>query len=228
MRAICLTLWLAACWPAAAVGGEQEALFNRVYLEAQAEREIPNDEMRVVLVAEHQGRSPAEIAERVNRDMSWALGIVKGQVDIAAASGGYRTWPLYEDKLIVGWRAAQELELTGTALARLTELTGRLQEKLQVRDMQFRPTKATRDRFQDELLEEALAAFKRRVEIAGRHMPSADYRIVELHLNTGGGPQPMMYAERAMMKTMDSGAAPAVEAGTSLLIVTVSGSVQFY
>lgn len=205
---------------------EQEVLFNRVYLDAQAERQIPNDEMRVVLVTEHQGRDPAELAQRVNRDMAWALAVVKGEKEIAAASGGYRTIPLYEDRLIVGWRASQELELTSTATGRLTELTGTLQERLQVRDMQFRPTKATRDRHQDELMEEALASFKRRADIVSRHMPAKDYRIVEIHVGAGGGPQPVMY-ERAMMK-MDAGGAPAVEAGTSLLTVTVSGSVQFY
>lgn len=206
--------------------GEEEVLFNRVYLDAQAERQIPNDEMRVVLVTEHQGKSPADLAERVNRDMSWALDLAKGAKDVAPATGSYRTFPLYEDRLIVGWRATQELELTSTSMARLTELTGKLQERLQVRDMQFRPTKATRDKFQEELMEEALAAFKRRAEIVSRHMSSKDYRIVELHVNAGGGPQPVMY-ERAMMK-MDAGAAPAVEAGTSLLTVTVSGNVQFY
>lgn len=214
------------CLAAASPAGDEETLFNRVYLDAQAERQIPNDEMRVVLVTEHQGKSPAELAERVNRDMNWALDLAKGVKEVTPATGSYRTYPLYDDRLIVGWRAEQELELTSTTMARLNDLTGRLQERLQVRDMQFRPTKATRDKYQEELVEEALAAFKRRAEIVAGHMPSRDYRIVELHVNAGGGPQPVMY-ERAMMK-MDSGSAPAVEAGTSLLIVTVSGNVQFY
>jgi predicted secreted protein len=214
------------CLATAAGAGEEEVLFNRVYLDAQAERQIPNDEMRVILVTEHQGKSPADLAERVNRDMAWGLDQARAAKDVVAATGSYRTFPLYDDRLIVGWRATQELELTSTSMARLTELTGRLQERLQVRDMQFRPTKATRDRFQEELMAEALAAFKRRAEIVSNHMPSRDYRIVELHVNASGGPQPVMY-ERAMMK-MDAGGAPAVEAGTSLLIVTVSGNVQFY
>jgi predicted secreted protein len=214
------------CAAASSFAGEEQVLFNRVYLDAQAERQIPNDEMRVILVTEHQGKSPADLAGRVNSDMAWALELAKGAKDVVAGTGSYRTFPLYQDKLIVGWRATQELELTSTSMARLTELTGKLQERLQVRDMQFRPTKATRDRFQEELMEEALATFRRRAEIVGRHMPSKDYRIVEMHVNAGGGPQPMMY-ERAMMK-MDAGGAPAVEAGTSLLIVTVSGNVQYY
>jgi len=222
----CLLVLPMFCAAVASPADEEKVLFNRVYLDAQAERQVPNDEMRVVLATEHQGKSPADLAERVNRDMSWALDVVKSVKEVAAASGSYRTFPLYENNLIVGWSATQELELTSTSMSRLTELTGKLQERLQVRDMQFRPTKATRDQHQEELMEEALAAFKRRAEIVSRHMPTKDYRIVELHVNAGGGPQPVMY-ERAMMK-MDTGSQPAVEAGTSLLIVTVSGNVQFY
>jgi predicted secreted protein len=224
LRCLLALLLLSSIAVAHENGGD--VLFNRVYLDAQAERQIPNDEMRVVLVTEHQGKSPSDLAQRVNRDMAWALEVAKPVKEVAAGSGSYRTFPLYEDNLIVGWRAMQELELTSTAMERLTELTGRLQERLQVRDMQFRPTRATRDKHQEELMEEALAAFKRRAEIVSRHMPTKDYRIVEMHVNAGGGPQPVMY-ERAMMK-MDAGGRPAVEAGTSLLIVTVSGNVQFY
>jgi predicted secreted protein len=59
-------------------------------------------------------------------------------------------------------------------------------------------------------------------------MDNMDYRIIELHVNTGGQRPPVMYAERAMVQSMDARKAPAVEAGTSKLTVTVSGSVQFF
>jgi predicted secreted protein len=208
------------------VQATEEVLFNRVYLDAQAEREIPNDEMRVVLYVEQQGRDAATLAERINQDMNWALEIVKGEKSVAAASGNYRTVPLYENRLIARWRVSQDLELVSTSIERLTELTGRLQERLQVRSMEFRPTKSTRDRHQEQLMEEARSLFKRRAEIVGRHMPSRQYRIVELHVNAGGGPVPLERM-RAAVLAMDAAPAPAVEAGTSLLTVTVSGNVQF-
>ena len=48
-----------------------------------------------------------------------------------------------------------------------------------------------------------------------------------MHINTGGG-----IIDRSMLKVgmmaMDSKSAPAVEAGTSKITVTVSGSVQFF
>ena len=205
---------------------EGDVLYNRVYLDAQAEREVPNDEMRVVLFVEQQGRDAESLQQRINQDMNWALDMAKREKDIATSSGSYRTVPLYENRLIARWRVSQELELVSTSINRLTELTGRLQERLQVRSMDFRPTKATRDRYQEELMEEALALFKRRAEIVGRHMPTPKYRIVELQVNAGGGPIPMERMKLATM-AMQADAAPGVEAGTSLMTVTVSGNVQF-
>jgi len=111
---------------------------------------------------------------------------------------------------------------------RLTALVGELQARLQVRGMQFYPTRATRDGIVDELITEAMAAFKKRVRIVSAEMDEKNYRIVDLRVETGDGftPYPVARASRAMEMKMD--ASPAVEAGTSSVTVTVSGSVQFF
>ncbi|MGH8248912.1 MAG: SIMPL domain-containing protein [Gammaproteobacteria bacterium] len=210
------------------IAHEEDILFNRVFLEAQAQRRVPNDEMQVLLVTEHQGKSPQGIAESVNADMNWALSEAKAYKEVAAATRGYQTFPIYDKRIIVGWRATQELQLTSQSMTRLTELAGKLQERLQVHQMLFRPTKKTQDQYQDELIEEALVAFKRRAEIVGRQMENKEYRIVELHVNAGGDQPPVMFAERAAMMAADANLAPSVEAGTSTVTVTVSGSIQFY
>jgi uncharacterized protein YggE len=55
-----------------------------------------------------------------------------------------------------------------------------------------------------------------------------NYRIVNIQVSTGQS-GPVMYRESmvSMAKTQDA-MAPAVEAGTSKVIVTVSGSIQFF
>lgn len=160
--------------------------------------------------------------------MNWALSEAKGYNELEVATRGYQSSPIYDKRIIVAWRATQELQLTSQSMTRLTELAGKLQERLQIRQMLFRLTKKTQDQYQDELIEEALTAFKRRAEIVGRQMENRDYRIVELHVNSGGGQPPVMFAERAAMKAADVDFTPSVEAGTSTVIVTVSGSIQFY
>ncbi|MCH8263141.1 MAG: hypothetical protein IIA77_08890 [Proteobacteria bacterium] len=42
-------------------------------LQAQAEREISNDQMIVLLATEHEGSDAASLAAKINSDMQWAL-----------------------------------------------------------------------------------------------------------------------------------------------------------
>ncbi len=113
-------------------------------------------------------------------------------------------------------------------MAALSEVIGELQEKLHVRQMQFSASKQTRDKIENELIEEDMQAFKRRAAIIKKHMDEKDYRIVNLHINSNGQRPHPMPAQRRSMQTMEMASTPTVEAGTSKITVTVSGSVQFF
>lgn len=227
-----LLLFFTACismLPVLACADDDETLFNVVNLQAQAEQEIPNDQMTVVLVTEHEGSDPAAVSREINRDMQWALDIIKSYKGVNSKTGNYQTHPIYNKQTITGWRSSQQVELRSENMESLTELTGKLQEQLQVRQMAFSPTDATRKQYENALIEEALVAFRERIAIIGKHMDQKNHRIVNIHINTGGHQPPIMF-ERTAMKTMamDSGASPATEAGTSKITVTVNGSVQFF
>lgn len=209
--------------------GENGTLFNQVRLEARAEREVENDQLRVVLAVEAQGAEPDKLADRVNETMRWALDMAGKQPDIQISTKAYQTFPVYKDKLVVAWRASQLLEIESTNIPVLSKLTGMLQAKLQIREMTFTPTEETRVKAENTLIGEAMEAFKRRVEVIGKHMKEKNYRIVEININTGGYQPPVMLARSASLKAMSGDiATPAVEAGTSKVTVTVSGSVQFF
>ncbi len=222
-----LILMLTCCAAVATQAHDEATLFNKVSLQAEAQREVPNDEMRVLLAAEHQGNEPAKLSEQVNWDMAWALEQA-GHVDaIDVETQGYVTQPIYNSGAISGWRVRQELQLKTSEFAKLTELLGTLQQRLQIRQMGFSPTPATRKQHQNELITEAIQSFKERIAIVQQNMDGKDYRIIEMNVNTSGfGYRPMAMADMGMAKMERSG--PAVEAGTSEVTVTVSGSVQFY
>lgn len=214
--------------PLVQAGDDHETLFNKVSLQAEAQREVPNDEMSVMLVAEHQGSEPSVLAERVNEDMDWALKRTKQADAIKAETRGYSTQPIYDDGVVRGWRVRQQLQLKSEDFAGLTELLGELQERLQIAQMGFSPTPETQQKHQDELITEAMERFKERVAIIRKSMDDRDYRIIDLNVNTNGfGHRPYAaMADMSMAKAERS--APAVEGGTSQVTVTVSGSVQFY
>ncbi|MBL1143251.1 MAG: SIMPL domain-containing protein [Proteobacteria bacterium] len=209
------------------IAHENELLFNQVNLQAQSEREIPNDQLTVILAIEEDGKEAAKIASNINKDMDWALSKTKSHNDIESRTLSYNTYPVYDKRVVVAWRATQQLELKSTNITELSELVGELQKRLQVKNMSFSPTKETRKRYEDELIEEAMIAFKHRVEIIKKHMDNKNVRIVNVHVNTGGGYPGPVYAENRSM-SMSLKSAPAVEAGTSNISVTVSGSVQFF
>ena len=209
------------------IAHDNDPLFNQVNLQAQSERDVPNDQLTVLLAVEEEGKEAAKIASKINKDMDWALSKSKPHQDIETRTLSYNTYPVYDKRTVVAWRATQQLELKSSNITALSELVGDIQERLQVKNMSFSPTKKTRKRYEDELIEEAMIAFKQRVELIKKHMDNKNVRIVNIHVNTGGGHSRPIYAESRVM-SMSSKSAPAVEAGTSKLTVTVSGSVQFF
>ena len=206
---------------------ETETLFNQVHIQVQSERDIANDLMQVLLVSEHQGKTPATLARKVNTDTSWALQKAKKDSDFKVSTRAYQTYPDYRDGRVIGWRVSQEIMIKSENMAKLGELVGELQEKLQVRQMQFSASKKSRDTIEDELIDEAMQAFERRAGILKKHMGNQDYRVVNIHVNSNSQVQPMMRARQRAM-AMEMADAPTVEAGTSKVTVSVSGSIQFY
>lgn len=219
---------LAAYLPvSAAADDNNDALFNQVHLEASAERDVENDRLEVTLAVEVQGKEPGRIAAEVNEVMDWALKKAGSASDIEAQTGSYQTYPVYRDQVVIAWRARQQLLLKSQKITELSELVGVLQEKLQVKQMHFSVSPEARREAENALISEAMQAFKQRIMTVKGHLDGSDYRVVNLHINTGR-PSPVIYQERAMAMSTRDAAAPAVESGSSQVTVTINGSVQFY
>ncbi len=223
------SIFLYFCVLSSVVAHDSEPLFNQINLQAQSEREIPNDQLTVLLNVEEEGKEATKIANKINQDMKWALSKTRNHSDIETRTLSYNTYPIYDKRTVIAWHATQQLELKSTNITELSEFVGDLQERLQVKNMNFSPTKKTRERYEDELIEEAMIAFRRRVEVIKKHMDEKNVRIVNMNIHTGGSHAQPVYAKSRMM-AMDSmeRSAPAVEAGTSKLTVTINGSVQFF
>lgn len=212
-----------------AIAHDEETLFNRVNLQAQANMEIPNDEIQVILAVEKEGGDAAVIAKEINKTMKWALSHSRKGEDVNLRTLSYNTHPVYKKQTIVAWRASQQLEIKGTSVSEITELAGELQERLQIKSMRFSPSMEARKKYENLLIDDAMKAFKQRVDLLKTHMEGQNVRVINININTGRGNYPRpVYAERMMAMDSMAKSAPAVEAGTSSLTVTVNGSVQFY
>lgn len=225
-------LWIAAlvCGAAsgAASGAENPLHYNQVRFQVTASRTVANDHMRAVLVVQDEGDDSAQLADRINRTMAWALQQSKGRTGIEVRSGGYATQPVYNKNALAGWRASQELSLEGGDFGAIGQLVGVLQQRLQLHAVAFSIAPRTKLAVEAQLIDEALDGFKRRAEQVRGNIGTPGYRIVEININTEDlpvQPMPMLRAE-AMSLSAKSVAAPGFEGGDSDVRVSVQGTVQ--
>jgi len=220
---------LSSAWLLAAPGAladEVATPMRRVEFGVQTSREIANDWVRAVVGVTDEDGNAAKLADRVNQAMTWALERARARSGVSAKSGGYSTVPVHDPRKGERrfWRASQDLLLEGADPRAMSELLGELQSRVQLRSIDFMVSPAQRRKVEDELIDEALAAFQARAERVRQRLGSRGYEIVQISIHFSGvePPVPMM---RAAMESADM-APPALEAGTSELVTSVTGSIE--
>ncbi len=208
-----------------AVAADEAPRYNQIHFQVERNRPVDNDRMHAVLAVTAEDDSAARLADQVNRSMDWAVKTAKMRTGVEVHSGGYRTYPVYNKEKIQRWRATQELLLEGPDFAELGSLIGQLQERLQVTSINFSVSAERRRAVEDELIAQALDAFKQRAELVRRQFAAKSYRIVDVSINAGGG-QPVPVMVRASSRDAGSVAPPALEAGTSILTVNAGGTIE--
>jgi predicted secreted protein len=211
----------------AAAAAAEDVPDRRVGFSVERSREVANDWVTAVLSVSHEDPKAAEVAARINRDMTWAMGLAKAQPAVRTRSGGYSTYPVHDPKRgdVRHWRGVQEIVLESGDVSAVTALVGELQERLQVQSLGFSVSPERRRKI-EELVSEALKAFQERAELVRKSFGAGGYRLVEVQVGSSGAAPPPV---RPMMRTMAAQAEmmpPAVEGGTSEIAVSASGSIE--
>jgi len=159
--------------------------------------------------------------------MQWALARLKPYTSIKHKTLDYRTQPNYDSKHrnIIGWRASQSLQLETEDVKAAGEAIQTLQERLQVSGIRFEPKPETRRQREDQLIHDALDAFKDRALLVQSNMGMPSYTVLDIHVNTESHGGPMYRGENMRASTMDM-AAPGLEGGSSEIRVFVNGRIQ--
>jgi predicted secreted protein len=216
---VALVLGLSGC----AAAGEKQDPFDVVSFEAQASREVQNDELVAVLAVELHGPDPASLAQTANRRMAEALKRVATVPAVKARSGTYQTFPRYDrNQRVEGWQVTQELRLESADFAAAARLIGELQQTLVVRSMALRLSAQARRSAEDALIGEAIDAFRARAERVRAAMKASGYRVRTLNLGTAAGSPPRPFEARALA----SSAPVAIEGGVTVVTVSANGSIQ--
>ncbi|MCU1715620.1 SIMPL domain-containing protein [Pseudomonas sp. 5P_3.1_Bac2] len=205
--------------------------YNQVALNAEVSQEIAHDMMDVTLYSEEQNSDPAALAEQISKTLNSAISKARQVKDIQVSSGSRNSYPIYDQKnqKITGWRERAELRLQSADFAALSKLTGELLGELKMAGMNFSIASATRKKHEDQLIKDAVAAFKARAQLTTEALGGKDYKLVSLNLNSGGF-QPPVYRMNAAFKGIamaaSADAMPEVEAGTSQVSLTADGVIE--
>ena len=205
---------------------DDELRYNQVRLQSRQTESVSNDTMHVTLQTYAEMQDPAKLATRINQEMEWALAQTKQLQGVKVRTGSYQTWPVTRKEVTTGWRGQQDLILESRDTQLLSRLTGKLQDKLQIRSMSFSVSDEKRVTVENRLIDLALNAFKERARIVGDNLKADGYRIVELNVGTSTTRPPMMHQARVASMSMEANDAVAVEGGESDIRITVNGTIE--
>lgn len=214
---------------AAAQGPAVELRWNQVDLQAEATREVQNDTVQANLYVELTDANPAALAAQLNRATSEALKTASEFKTVQARTGGNTTFPVYDrNQKLTGWRGRADIRLESKDFAAAAQLVGKLQSSLQLGQVSFAVSPELRRKTENELIVDAIAAFRSRAEVAAKALGAKSYRIRRVSLNTQGAfPQPRPYMGRvAAASAADAAPPPPLEGGTAVVTVGAAGTVE--
>lgn len=223
-----LGLALLALLVACAQADDSPDPMHRVSFQVERSREVTNDWMQAVVGITDEDADSSRLADRINATMTKALATAKRADGVKVKSGGYSTHPVHEKGKLRRWRASQDLILESSDVEAVTKLVGTLQNELQLRSIGFSVSPERRRGIEDELVAEVLAAFRARAEIVRRSLGARSYEIVQISINTQGGAPPRPVRMMAMeMESRSQVRAPALEGGSSRIVVHANGTIEF-
>lgn len=232
MRYLALTtLLLGTTLSTMTIAAEKEPLnYNIVNVQAEATRQVSNDEMHAVLFIEKINKQPAELSSQIAQLMNQAMSLAKKYPQVKVETGSQTTYPVYDNdnQKLKEWRGRAEVQIESKDFKAASQLISELQQNFQTQSINFSVSDEQRKKVENELMVEASKSFQQRAQIITQAWNKSSYNLVNLNLNTSNYyPQPVMM-RASMAKFADVEAAPPqdVSAGESKVTVNANGSIQ--
>lgn len=207
-----------------AFADESSQKYNQISFNVNAESDIANDRLVIVMKAHEQGRNLESLADDVNKTMSWALKTAAKANEIKTQTLNYQTHPNYSKGKQDGWQVSQSLQLSSNNAEALSKLMGQLQSRMQTESVSYQVTPEKQKQLEDKLTTQALQLFTQKAENIARALQRKSYKIVQISLRNNSPVQPRPMA-RTMMAA-ESVTAPSLEPGTQKLSVFASGTIE--
>ena len=233
MRYLALsTLLLGTTLSTMTIAAENEALnYNLVTVQADATRQVSNDEMHAVLYIERSNKQPSELSAQITQLMNQAIATAKKYPQVKVDTGSQTTYPVYDNdnQKLKEWRGRAEVKIESKDFKMTSQLINELQSNFQTESINFTVSDEQRKKVENDLIVEASKNFQQRAQILTQAWNKSAYTLVNLNINTSNAfPQPIYAARASMAKfaAADAGGQN-VAAGESKITVNANGSIQF-
>jgi predicted secreted protein len=210
----------------AAAEGPRE---NSVNFSASASLDLPQDTLTVTLQATREGNDAAQVQASLKQALEAALAEARkaAQADaLEVRSGSFQLSPRYGNNgRANGWVGSTDLQLSGRDIGRVAATAGRIQGMV-ITSTGYSLSRELREKHEQELIGQAVQAWRRRAAEIARQFGYAGYVLdeVQVHTNEGEHPRPMPML-RVAAASMDAAPLP-TEPGKGTLSATVQGSVR--
>ena len=198
-----------------------------------AEIDVANDEALASFYYEAQDADLTKAQALVNQRVSDGTAALKrADPKGVVETSGYSSYPVYSggsQRAIVGWRVRQGVTLRTENLSALARTVAAVQSLLALGGVDFRLSKAARDKVDAQLIQLATANLNTRLAAAAAALGGtpARLRLEEISFaGRDGGPQPMMMRQAPMLASEASPPPPSFEAGRSTERLTVNGKAR--
>lgn len=204
---------------------------NVIHLSANGSVEAQQDWLTVTLSTTREGTDASAVQSYLRQAVDSALTEVKKTAQSGAMevrSGAFNLRPRYaNDGKINGWVGTSELVLEGSDFARIGTAAAKAQP-LTIASLDFSLSRQARAQLETQAQALAIANFKTRAGEIARGFGFAEYSLRDVNVGTSDQqytPRPRM-AAMSLKSDMSAAAPVPMESGKTLVMVTVSGSVQ--
>lgn len=225
-----LLVCAALAWPANAQTPETPV--NVVQIAASGFTEVQQDWLTMRLNTTETGPDALTVQNQLKAALEVALRVARAQAQpglLEVRTGQFSLYPRYNSAgKVNGWQGTTELLLEGRDVARITETAGKI-STLTLGGVSFSLSRQARQQLESEVQAQAIERFKARAAEVAKGFGFAGYTLREVAVSSTDQDLPRPNPPRMMAmeaKAAMSDMAVPVEAGKSMVNVTVSGSIQ--
>lgn len=231
-RVVAPLVVLACVVPAASANAQAVSQpSNVVQLQATGSVDVPQDWLTVRLSTTREAPDAATVQNQLKQATEAALALLRPQTrpgEFEVRTGAFGVYPRYASAgKIAGWHGSTELIIEGRDVERISGAVGKV-PGLTVGQVGFSLSREARRKMEAQVQAMAIDRFKTKATEIAQAFGFSGYQLREVAVTTADEPVRPIYARPMAMeaKAAASDAPIPVEAGTSTVSVTVSGSVQ--